>query len=517
VFEAPLVVLDPVIVNELRSILWSSAKTKVHADMFRRAGTFVFHRAQLTWFRELRSSYLWVGREYENDDDQAARVTDYLGDFSVIENVIENQPDPVLYDDIVENSNLYTKFLALIPSTRKPILDALDRISAFRMKAVQTLREARALRTFIKHAQSDNLVVRKLMKNMKSYLDMENFSAPFHDDEGVSSPPSEGTALVSNAIFDFARSSMQRQLLTEYGERFLGQRISRKVANRPKVLSFYKYVEPLHEIEMALLTKPIVQSQCVTLSSGPNSKNSSGSGSGSARIPFSSASPLPAISLDVNLSDGEEVNPPPSSKKASFLSFLRSGKQRHSPLVRHVRNPGSAEYGTLRSSDLLNSPKTDDPSSASSSPPPLVSSIPMTVPSFDEVLGSTYFRKMMTDYYFSRVDEDEANAWDDLTAFYAKYSKADDEALYRSRETALKQVKNLIDANRVFLSSFADELDKRISSSTGQIMISANFFRKAERALFSKAYDAFVQYLVQSGWKLVPIAVGIEDDDLMFV
>ena len=501
VVEAPLVNLDPVLVNELRSILWSSAKTKVHVDMFRRAGTFVFYRAEQTWFRELRASFLWVNREYENAGEQTDRVSSYLGDFSVIESVTENQPQAFLYDDIFENSSLYMKFTTLVPSTRKPILDALDRISVFRMKPVQTLHEARVLRSFIKSVQSDNIVVRKLVKNMKYYLDMESVAAPFHDD-GNSSPPSEGKALVNSAIFDFIRSSMHRQLLAECGEKFIALRMQKKIMARAHLLNFYKYVQPLHEIEQALLTKPVVQSQCGPVSSGGNSKNSSGN-SGVRTPLISNVMPLP-ITLD-GTAEGEDIvvpTAPPVSKRNTFLGFLRN-KQRHSPLVRHVRAPSAMD--PLPNRDF--SPQVEPVVSPSKSA--------MTIPSFEEVLGSTYFRKMLTDYYFCRVDEDESNAWDDLTGFYSKYSKADDTALARSQEAAVKQAKSLIEANREFLSSFADELEKNLKSNP-PMTVTANFFRKAERTLFSKAYDAFVQHLVQNGWKLVPIAVGT-DDDLMYM
>jgi len=524
--EGPLVTLCETLNNELRSILWSpSIKTKVFADMFRRAGTYVYRRAQNTWFRELCASHLWVFREFENESEQTEKTVSYLGDFSVIEGISDATSDPILYDDIVENSNLYMKFLAVIPSTRKPILDVLDRISAFSMKPVQTLREARAVRSAIKRSEIDNLVVRKLIKNMKSYLDLENVAAPFHDD-GNTTPPTEGTALVSSAMFDFVRTSLIRQLLAENAEKFSCHRTSRKMIVNSKRLHFFKYVEPLHEAELALTTKNVVQTQCTIVQSNSSSNSKSSSGSG-VRTPSLNVIPL---SLDVPMEPTDEppatVNPVPG-KRASILGFLRgSSKQtRHSPLVRHVRTPGSTDGGFVRSPDTLYaSPKVNatDPvlsshlaettfSSSSSSS----SSLVMTVPYFEEVLGSAYFRRMLTDCYFCRVEEDESNAWDDLSLFYSKFSKLDDETIARSQDAIIKAAKKVIKKNREFFNGRADELEKLLSSEK-PITVTSNFFRKLEKTLFTQAYDAFVSYLLQKGWKVVPCYDG-SDDDLMFM
>jgi len=474
--EMPLVVLDNSIINELRGILWSSAKTKVHPDMFRRAATYVYHRGENSWFRELCASYLWVNREYENESEQTERVRGYLGDYSIIENVIDTQAVPILYDDIVENSSTYLNFMAIVPSTRKQVLEALDRISAFRMKPVQTLREACALRSVVKKAGSDNLVVMKLIKNMKSYLDMENVAAPFHDD-GSSTPPNEASALVNNAIFDFIRSSLNRQLLAECGDKFISQRTGKKVAKPARVLHFFKYVEPFRLMEVALVTKNPVQSQGMivvspsgTTSSSKNAKNSSngssGSASGGIRTPIVNVMPA-SFTLDSIADFSEE--PPPTvfgapGKKSGILGFLRGTKARHSPLVKHVRAPGSADTGFIRSPDALySSPKVgpaDPTSNSHKSKNGKQSSIVMNVPSFDEVLGSTYFRSMLTDYYFGRVEEDESNAWDDLTQFYSKFSKADDVSLANLQEAAIKHANSVIERNREFLSCFAADLEK---------------------------------------------------------
>jgi len=503
--EVPLVSLDNTIVNELRAILWSSAKTKVHPDMFRRAATYVFHRAQNTWYRELVGCYLWVGRDYQNGTPSTDRVDSYFGDFSVIEDVIESQPPVFLFDDILQNNTLYTRFMAVVPSTRKSILDTLDRISAFRMRPVQTLREARSLRSVIKDTESDNIVVRKLIKNMKSYLDLETVAAPFQDD-GNSTPPTEGTALINSSIFDFIRSSFYRQLLAECGDKVVIPRSSRQAIEYVKELNFFKYVDPLHEIEISLVTKQL-QSQGPATSGSGNSSKSNSTGNG-VRTPLLSSMTMPTVVLDMNPADQDDsgiINVP--GKKPGFLNFLRQ-KKPHSPLVRHVRTPGSVDSSSLRSPDVscYHSPK--DSTSG-------VSSMVMTMPSFDEVLGSTYFRKMLTDYYFGRVDEDQANAWDDLTRFYEKFSKVDDYTLSRSQEAAVKHAKNVIQSNRQFLSTYAEDLEEYLSSNQ-TMTVTANFFRKAEKNLFSKAYDAFVQYLIQKGWKIVPVAVST-DDDLMFM
>ena len=110
--EGPLVVLDHTLANEVRSVLWSSARTKVHAEVFRRAGAFVYQRAQDTWFRELCASRCWADREYDTDTRDAAAVAAYLGDAAVVADVLRAALRAVLYDDIVADPGLYTRFAA---------------------------------------------------------------------------------------------------------------------------------------------------------------------------------------------------------------------------------------------------------------------------------------------------------------------------------------------------------------------------------------------------------------------
>jgi len=112
------------------------------------------------------------------------------------------------------------------------------------------------------------------------------------------------------------------------------------------------------------------------------------------------------------------------------------------------------------------------------------------------------------------VDEDEANAWDDMTRFYAKYSRYDDVSLASSQDTIVKHAKNIIQANRRFLDKHAEELEAHLPPKES-ITVTANFFRDAERTLFSKGYDLFTTYLSNNGWKMMSVVV--DDDDTTFM
>ena len=537
--EGPLVVLSDTLVNEVRSVLWSSARTKVHAEVFRRAGAFVYQRAQDTWFRELCASRCWADREYDTDTRDAAAVAAYLGDAAVVADVLRVAPRAVLYDDIVADPGLYTRFAAFQDAVRRPVLDALDPISAFRARAAHTPADAQGLRKTLKRAAKDNVVVRKLLRAVKEHLATLPRAADSHDTASIR---------ISGAAFDFVRDALLRQLLAETAEAFLARRkasslsssVSSSVCERATDIRFFKYVEPMRTIEFALTTK---NTSLLLSTSGPSpttttpsTSSSSSSGISMGESPGAPGrKPRTGGNLSVVVprtgvdgSDGDDATPSPGAraKKAGLLGFLR--KPRHAPLLR-LRTPSTdAPAGRVALSDpaspVASQPQQQQqqqqPSPVSSSSSPRTGAL--TVPSLDEVLGSTYFRQLITDYYFGRVDEDEANAWDDLTAFYAKFAKLDDAALARAQHAAARAAHSVVDRNRAFLADHAAALEERLKGAdaaadvAGTIAVTANFFRGVERALFAAAYDAFAHHLVQGGWKVVPTAIA-DDDDMMFI
>ena len=553
----PPVLLDTVLVNEVRGVLWSSARARVHAEMYRRAAAFVYQRAAATWFRELQAGLCWADRVYDNSSVRALTVAAHLGDRAVVADVWRPGAAPVLCDDIVADASLYARFAAHVGAARRPAFDALDRISAFRMRRAQPLAAAQSLRASLKRAAADNLVVRKLLKAAK---------APAA--AAVAHAGGAEHVRVSGAAFDFVRDALLRQLLADGAERFLASRPPAP-AVRATHIRFFRYVEPLHAIELAVTTKcslvgggavpaPVSLSvgtpTTTTISSSTGCSTPAtctpGDQSGSSMMahhrPRAGGNLTVAVprgsGADSSGGESDDTAPSPTARarRPGLLGFLR--KPRHAPLLR-LRTPSSdappartalsdppspiAPHAALQQQQGQQGQQglsasagaaTAGAGTGSSSAPLSPGAVALTVPSLDEVLGSAYFRQLITDYYFGRVDEDEANAWDDLTDYHAKFSKLDDAALRRAQGAALRFARSVVDGNRAFLGAHAAALEQRLDAARpdAAIAVTANFFRDVERALFADAYDAFAHHLVQCGWKALPIAAA-SDDELMFI
>jgi len=340
---------------------------------------------------------------------------------------------------------------------------------------------------------------------MKSYLTLGNvalipYAAP------VSEHPTEDNVCVCTAIFNFISNLLYHQLFLDSGDSFLGQIKTAPSFKPATILRFFKYVEPLREMEFALITRAPLPSKVIpVIAPAPKSKSNSSS-SGGIRTPKTCAmSPLTTCD---SVPDVDDIS---VGKKSAWGGLFR---KRHSILVRHPRDTPGSHPVSPTVEQLASDPSSPDPKSHLRSKSSGSTEMVMAVPSLEEVLGSTYFRRMITDYYFGRVDEDEANAWDDLTRFYSKYCKYDDVVLHTSQEAIVRHAKNIIATNRRFFGDYADQLEKRLPPES-ENTVTANFFRGMERALFAKAYELFSGHLVQKGWEMVPITV--DDDSLMFM
>jgi len=103
---------DPGLVDEIRNIVTKGGGKGVTPSMFRKAGTFIYHRAEHSWCREARATFDWTIKSYDNQSKGTRSVEE---EFS-LKNLPENfdlQLVPSL-DDVYGNPDLFKDYAAFV-------------------------------------------------------------------------------------------------------------------------------------------------------------------------------------------------------------------------------------------------------------------------------------------------------------------------------------------------------------------------------------------------------------------
>jgi len=115
---------DPGLVEEVRSLITKNGGKGVDPNMFRKIGTFIYHRSEHTWCREARATFDWVIKSYDNYSQSTREVEEEFSlknlpegfDLQIVPSIDDVYGNPDLYKDYTQYVNersdrLYERFL----------------------------------------------------------------------------------------------------------------------------------------------------------------------------------------------------------------------------------------------------------------------------------------------------------------------------------------------------------------------------------------------------------------------
>jgi len=146
---------DPGLVEEVRNLLTKNGGKGCTPQMFRKVGTFIYHRSERTWCREARAANDWVNKSYDNHSRNTRAIEEEFSlknlpenfDLQIVPSLDDIYGNPELYKDYIDyvdehTEKLFTKFLVPFREyfstpihARKGALDKI--LAAFKDASVQ--------------------------------------------------------------------------------------------------------------------------------------------------------------------------------------------------------------------------------------------------------------------------------------------------------------------------------------------------------------------------------------------
>jgi len=90
---------DPRLVEEVRTALNKNGGKNIKANLFRRCGAFIYHRSEHTWVREVRATFAWANKSYDNRCKSAHAIEEEFA-LSVLPDGIDLQVVPSIDDTL---------------------------------------------------------------------------------------------------------------------------------------------------------------------------------------------------------------------------------------------------------------------------------------------------------------------------------------------------------------------------------------------------------------------------------
>jgi len=90
---------DPHLVDEVRTLLSKNGGKGIKSNLFRRCGAFIYHRSDHTWVREVRATFAWANKSYDNRC-KGARAIEEEFSMNVLPDGIDLQVVPTIDDTL---------------------------------------------------------------------------------------------------------------------------------------------------------------------------------------------------------------------------------------------------------------------------------------------------------------------------------------------------------------------------------------------------------------------------------
>jgi len=131
---------DSGLVEEVRNLITKNGGSGVTSKLFRKCGTFIYHRSERTWCREARATFFWSNRSYDNHSKNTRGVEE---EFS-LKNLPENFDLQVVpsIDDLYGNPELLKDYSAMVNSLSNKLFDRF--FNSFKEYFSAPIRERRA-------------------------------------------------------------------------------------------------------------------------------------------------------------------------------------------------------------------------------------------------------------------------------------------------------------------------------------------------------------------------------------
>jgi len=481
------VVLDKKLKSELKTNLFSRFSRRVTYDMFSRCGAYVYHRAQLTWFRDIQHSYLWTCLDYDNTSP-ACQALEHLFNASSIRDAPFTAP-PVM-DDILNNKELLQSYIR----------------SAYKNES-----ERVTLEVFLEESEKilESCPPDQLASETKRMVDMvallrlnSNAEIPVryvHDSLGSRKEVSPNALRVIRSLVFESALSLGYMSWIRMGSFNQVEWTCCSAAQRTETSCLTQLLESLVDTSppaaecVMKYGRPLLSGIRPTLQRATSSfrlVDSSGSSNaaeqGTCDASSANSSSSGSTNTAMNSVTSEVGNNPMSVGSQGDLSPL-DVPPLNIPSRRAKNNSNSNPIAATAETIVTPHPRVSD----------IISYMPR-VPSLDETLDSILLRRMFEDYYLlpRLTDEGDRQLWKKLRDFAGSFTDLSDEEFTSKQPELRAKAQEILDQFPSYLRK-QPFLKSRLASNC---IVTMRFFREEETFLYGKAHQSYESLLEKSGW-----------------